>query len=113
MDHLGYATSPIANQVILSQIIGRLRLKLHGLGVVIEPSGLVRGWVEIDTPRSSVEGLKGQQRFPGGQHGNKYDALESACMTAITELCLNHGVTVKDLSFTKGEKAREEGVSCK
>ncbi|WVZ65267.1 hypothetical protein U9M48_014662 [Paspalum notatum var. saurae] len=99
---------PIPKQVILCQILGRLRLQLHGFGAVIEPCGMVRGWLEVDTPPSGVHGVRGRQRFVGGQRSTNYDAIESACFSVIAELSVKHDVIVKDLNFGKVKRMEKK-----
>ncbi|KAJ1287113.1 hypothetical protein BS78_03G405300 [Paspalum vaginatum] len=95
---------PIPKQLILCQILGRLRLRLHGFGAVIEPCGMVRAWVEVDTPPLGVQGVRGRQRFLGGQRSNNYDAIESVCLSVIMEFRVKHSVIVKDLNFGKARR---------
>lgn len=90
----------ISKQMVVRQVIKKLRLRFYGWGVVIEEGGY-RGWSEIDIPRVDVEGVRMREKYYGEVCCSKREAMESASDSAIKDLVRGGNVIIKDLNYDK------------
>lgn len=97
----------IMRQMLIRQIIKRLRLRFYGWGVVIEEDDVYRGWIEIDTPRCGVDGLRKRKKFYGAEARSKHKAMESASDAAVEHLVFECNVIVRDLNYDRAVRFQE------
>lgn len=98
----------MSKQLFLREIVRRLRLKVHGFGVVEEMDNVVRGWIEIDIPRCGPEMAKEVDKFWGDEARTQYDAMETACSAAIYFLCTKRMVIVQDLNYVEVKRLEKK-----
>jgi len=91
----------IPKQMIFREVLRRLHLKIHDMGVVIEAPSVYRAWIDMETPRFETEGSKGRKKLYGQGSGTKYAAMESVCAIGTMHLRVNHGVIVKCFSYPR------------
>ena len=91
----------IPKQMIFREILHRLHLKIHDMGLVIEAPSVYRAWIDMETPQSEIEGSKGRKKLYGQGSCTKYGAMESVCAIGGMHLHVDYHVIVKDFSYPR------------
>ena len=89
--------------MIAKEISRRLKLQVHYWGIIDEPEGGLRGWIEMDVP-CEVDGSNVKQKVIGDNAFSRYDAMESASDDLIKYMCKQMGVIIKDINYDEVKK---------
>ena len=89
--------------MIAKEISRRLKLQVHDWGIIDEPEGGLRGWIEMDVP-CEVDGSNVKQKVISDNAFSRYDAMESASDDLIKYMCKQMGVIIKDINYDEVKK---------
>lgn len=89
----------ISKRLILKEVIQTLGLEVYGFGFVAEPGNVIRGWIEMEMPGAGAFPSGIRQKFYSADTLSRFEAMENVCDMAITELCKEHHVVLKDVNF--------------
>lgn len=94
----------------MKEIIDNLHLEVYGYGLVAEPGNVMRGWIEMEMPGAGLFPDGRHEKFYSTEASGRYEAMESVCDVAISQLCKEFFVLVKDVNFDEAKKYQQRAI---
>jgi hypothetical protein len=89
----------ISKQLILKETVRNLQYEVYGYGFVIESADIMRVWIEMEVPFSSMFFGKRREKFYSDEAFGRYEVMEGTCDAAISHQHKKYFALVQDINF--------------